>query len=59
MSSRTATDGIGTDVTSFRVAVVMSAVHVKPGRTSGTASSSTTTTLNVVACVPVVPAWSL
>ena len=32
-------------------AVVMSAVQVKPGRTSGTCSSSTTTTLKFVACV--------
>ena len=31
-SSRTATAGIGTDTTSLRVAVVMSAVQVKPGR---------------------------
>ena len=36
----------------LRVAVVMSAVHVKPGRTSGTGSSSTTTTLKFVAWVP-------
>ena len=35
----------------FRVAVVMSAVHVKPGRTSGIGSSSITTTLKLVACV--------
>ncbi len=33
-----------------RTAVVMSAVHVKPGRTSGTCSSSVTTTLKFVAC---------
>src|SRR5207245_10596957 len=52
MSSRTATAGIGTDVTFFRVAVVMSAVHVKPGRASGTGSSRITTTLKFVACVP-------
>ena len=38
--------------TFLRVAVVMSAVHVNPGRTSGTSSSSTTTTLKLVACVP-------
>ena len=37
----------------MRVAVVISAVQVKPGRTSGTSSSSTTTTLKLVACVPV------
>jgi hypothetical protein len=30
----------------------MSAVQVKPGRTSGIRSSSVTTTLNVVACCP-------
>jgi hypothetical protein len=50
-SSRTATAGIGTASASFRVAVTMSAVAVKPGRTSGTSSSSTTTTLKFVACV--------
>ena len=58
-SSRTATAGIGTAVTSFRVAVVTSAVQVKPGRTLGTGSSSITTTLKLVACVPAVcvAAW--
>ena len=45
---------------SARVAVVISAVQVKPGRTSGTSSSSVMTTLNVVAWrwpVPCVAAW--
>jgi hypothetical protein len=37
----------------------MSAVAVKPGRTSGTGSSSTTTTLKFVACVAVAPAARL
>jgi len=50
-SSRTATAGIGTAVTFFRFAVVMSAVQVKPGRTSGMLSSITTTTLKLVACL--------
>ena len=48
-SSRTATAAIGTAVTFGRVAVVMSAVQVKPGRTSGMSPSITTTTLKLVA----------
>ena len=41
---------IGTATTFLRVAVVMSAVQVNPGRTSGTSSSSVITTLKFVAC---------
>ena len=37
-------------MTPLRVAVVISAVQVKPGRTSGRSSSRTTTTLKFVAC---------
>jgi hypothetical protein len=37
-------------VTCWRVAVVISAVHVKPGRTSGMASSTFTLTRKFVAC---------
>ena len=56
--SRTVSAWMGTDTTFFRVAVVISAVQVKPGRTSGTSSSIVMTTLNVVACrwPPVAPA---
>ena len=48
--SRTVSAWIGTETTFLRVAVVISAVQVKPGRTFGTSSSSVMTTLNVVAC---------
>jgi hypothetical protein len=41
---------IGTASTLRRVAVVISAVQVNPGRTSGTSSDSVTTTLKFVAC---------
>ena len=41
---------MGTATTSLRVAVVISAVHVKPGRTSAISVSSVTTTLKLVAC---------
>ena len=54
-SSRTVSDWIGTDNACLRVAVVISAVHVKPGRTSGIWPSMVTTTLKFVA-VRVVPA---
>ncbi len=59
-SSRTATAGIGTATTSLRVAVVMSAVQVKPGRTSGIGLvEHHDLTLKLVACVAVAPvaAW--
>ena len=50
-SSRTVVAWIGTAIALSRTAVVISAVHVKPGRTSGISLSSVTTTLKFVACV--------
>ena len=47
---------MGTAVTLLFLDVVMSAVHVNPGRTSGTSSSSVTLTLKFVAC-RAEPAW--
>jgi len=44
--SRTVNAWMGTATTSVREAVVISAVHVNPGRTSGTGSSMVTTTLS-------------
>ena len=49
--SRTVVAWIGTEIAFWRVAVVMTAVHVKPGLTSGTDSSRVTTTLKFVARV--------
>ena len=48
--SRTVVAWIGTATTFSRVAVVISAVQVKPGRTSGISPSSVTITLKLVAC---------
>src|SRR5687768_13966153 len=48
--SRTVVAWIGTARTFLRVAVVISAVHVNPGRTLGTSPSSVSTTLKFVAC---------
>ena len=49
---------MGTATTSFRVAVVISDVHVKPGRTSGISESIVTTTLKLVAWRAAAPvAW--
>ena len=48
-TSRTVVAWMGTATTSFRVAVVISDVHVNPGRTSGISLSSVTTTLKLVA----------
>ena len=56
-SSRTVVAWIGIATTPLRVAVVMSAVHVNPGRTSGISSSSVTTTLKFVACASPRPPW--
>ena len=55
ISSRTVVAWIGTATTLSRTAVVISAVHVKPGRTSGISLSSVTTTLKLVACVDACP----
>ena len=49
LTSRTVVAWIGTPTTLVRIAVVMSAVHVKPGRTPGTSSLRVTTTLKFVA----------
>jgi hypothetical protein len=54
--SRTVVAWIGTDTTLLRVAVVISAVQVNPGRTSGISSSTVTLTLKFVACVAAVGA---
>ena len=48
---------MGTATTSLRVAVVMFAVAVNPGRTPGTSPSSVTTTRKLVACDPAASLW--